>query len=242
MRPYIICHMMSSVDGRIIGDRWTPAYDGTGFDTTVQCYYDISNDFGVDAEWLGRKTVQTDLVKASFDHRNEPPAQNLIPFSGTRDTKRMCIVMDPTGKIRYSENTIMGENIIVVLGESVSESYLAHLRELGISYLFAGPNGNDLEKAMNSLFEMGIRKIVLQGGGFINGTFLKAGLIDELSLLIYPGVDGLAGSSTVFDWAGTDGERPAKGQALELLSVKTMSHGVIWMQYKFHGQKSNADN
>ena len=129
MRPHIICHMMSSVDGRIIGDRWTPAFDGTDFDTTVQCYYDISNDMDVDAQWLGRKTVQTDLVKASFDHRNDPPAQNPEPFIRTRDTKRMCIVMDPTGKIRYSQNTIMGENIIVVPGERVSQTCLAHLHE-----------------------------------------------------------------------------------------------------------------
>lgn len=237
MRPHIICHMMSSVDGRIIGDRWTPAFDGTDFDTTVQCYYDISNDMDVDAQWLGRKTVQTDLVKASFDHRNDPPAQNPEPFIGTRDTKRMCIVMDPTGKIRYSQNTIMGENIIVVLGKSVSQTCLAHLRELGISYLFAGADGSDLDMALTHLGEIGIRRIVLQGGGIINGSFLKAGLIDELSLLIYPGIDGLARSSSVFDWAGENGDRPSDGQALELLSVQQMPHGVVWLRYRFHRQK-----
>lgn len=68
MRPQIICQMMSSVDGRIVGNGWTRPYDGTDYETVIACYFDISNDMGADAEWLGRKTVQTDLVRDTFDH------------------------------------------------------------------------------------------------------------------------------------------------------------------------------
>ena len=47
--------------------------------------------------------------------------------------------------------------------------------------------------------EFGIETLSLQGGGIINGAFLKAGLLDELSLLIYPGIDGLSGVPSVFE-------------------------------------------
>lgn len=241
MHPQIICQMMSSVDGRIVGNGWTRPYDGTDYETVIGCYFDISNDMGADAEWLGRKTVQTDLVPDTFDHGDSPKADQFDTFFGTRETARMCIVMDPTGKIRYLDNRIMGENIIVVLGESVSKAYLDHLRELGISYLFAGPEGNDLNKALETLGDFGIRKIMLQGGGIINAAFLKAGLIDELSLLIYPGIDGLAGVPAVFEYFGDNGKRPANGQSLELLSMKQLQHGVAWLRYRFHPAPSKTE-
>lgn len=238
MRPQIICHMMSSVDGRIVGNGWTRPYDGTDYETVIGCYFDISNDMGADAEWLGRKTVQTDLVPDTFDHGDSPKANHFDTFFGTRETARMCIVMDPNGKIRYSSDRIMDENIIVILGESVSQSYLEHLRELGISYLFAGKDGNDLNRALKTLGTFGIKKIMLQGGGIINGSFLNAGLIDELSLLIYPGIDGLAGIPGVFEYFSDNGERPAKDQSLELLSMKMLQYGVAWLRYRIHPSPS----
>lgn len=30
MKPYVICHMMSSVDGRILPDRWHPSVEDRG--------------------------------------------------------------------------------------------------------------------------------------------------------------------------------------------------------------------
>jgi riboflavin biosynthesis pyrimidine reductase len=121
------------------------------------------------------------------------------------------------------------------LSEQVSDPYLEHLRERGISYFFAGVDGNDLVMALDVLGnEFGVTTALLEGGGFMNGTFLKAGLIDELSLMIYPGIDGLAGVASIFEYRGEEGELPAKGQALELTSVERMSDGVIWARYKFH--------
>ena len=68
----------------------------------------------------------------------------------------------------------------------------------------------------------------------MNGVFLKAGLIDELSLTVYPGIDGLKGVPTIFEYAGTTDERPADGQCLELLSATTEEGGLVWLRYRFH--------
>jgi riboflavin biosynthesis pyrimidine reductase len=45
----------------------------------------------------------------------------------------------------------------------------------------------------------GLKILLLEGGGRINGSFLKAGLIDEISLLAFPGIDGLSGMPTIFE-------------------------------------------
>lgn len=150
-------------------------------------------------------------------------------------TRRKLVILDPHGKIFYDTNTIMNSGIIAVLGENVSEAYLTHLRENDISYLFAGADGHDLESAMEQIGTLfNIERIVLEGGGIVNGQFLKHGLIDEFSLMIYPGIDGLAGIHSIVEYTGSGGEQPAAGQSLELISADKLENGVIWLYYRVH--------
>jgi len=65
------------------------------------------------------------------------------------------------------------------------------LREKGISCIVSGKSSVDLANAVNRLGEhFGIRTLILEGGGHINEAFLQADLVDEVSLLIVPGIDG----------------------------------------------------
>jgi 5-amino-6-(5-phosphoribosylamino)uracil reductase len=79
--------------------------------------------------------------------------------------------------------------------------------------------------------QFGLKTLLLEGGGVINGTFLKAGLIDEISLLIYPGIDGLSGVPSIFEYHGQSDERPASGQSLRHISTQTIEDGFIWARY-----------
>lgn len=235
MKPKIICHMMSSVDGRLIGDRWSKPFDGTEQDELYKCYYEVSKALGSRAWMIGSNTIRQDFEVDIFDYEKYEPAKEFKPFIGKRETADTCIVFDSKGKIIYAEDNLNGDNIIVVLGETVSDEYLAHLREKSISYIFAGKNGYDLDRALTLLnAEFGYEELLLDGGGVLNGIFLKAGLIDELSLLIYPGVDGLSGIPSIFEYRGNAGELPAQGQALELLSVERQAYGIVRLHYKFH--------
>lgn len=80
--------------------------------------------------------------------------------------------------------------------------------------------------------------ISLQGGGIINGGMLAAELITELSLVIYPGIDGQASDLSIFEYLGATDERPADGQSLELLSSETAGNGIVWVRYRFHKKNS----
>jgi RibD C-terminal domain len=54
------------------------------------------------------------------------------------------------------------------------------LREKGISYIVSGKSSVDLANAVNQLGEQfGIRTLLLEGSGRINGAFLQADLVDE---------------------------------------------------------------
>jgi riboflavin biosynthesis pyrimidine reductase len=83
--------------------------------------------------------------------------------------------------------------------EQVSDAHLAGLRRDGVSYIFAGERELDLALALEILNrELGIERLLLEGGGKSNGSFLRAGLIDEISLAVCPAVDGARGGPYAF--------------------------------------------
>lgn len=233
MKPKVICHMMSSVDGRLMPYRYSTPVNGASVDDLIEQYVALSGQLNGDASLIGRPTLQAMYFKDTFDHKDYPPTDNVDTYIVKPDKADTYIVLDPNGKIFY-DNT-GDNNYIAILGEKVSGEYLLHLREKRVSYLFAGHDGNDLEKALNILADdFGFKTILLEGGGIINGLFLKAGLIDELSLFICPSVDGLSGVPAIFEYRGEADELPAQGQSLELISVKQLENGVAWLYYKFH--------
>jgi riboflavin biosynthesis pyrimidine reductase len=235
MKPKIICHMMSSVDGRLIGNRWSFPFDGKMREDLFEPYYETEKEFHIRGWLVGRNTIHEDFDQDIFDYEKYLPAKQFEIFKGKLDSSEIAIVVDSKGKIKYREDNLNGSNVIAVLSEKVSEEYLSHLRDKSISYIFAGADGYDLSKALETLnTEFGFNEILLEGGGVLNGMFLKQALIDELSLLIYPGIDGVSGMPSVIEYKGKENEVPAKDQSLELKSVTRLRDGIIWLRYQFH--------
>jgi 2,5-diamino-6-(ribosylamino)-4(3H)-pyrimidinone 5'-phosphate reductase len=120
--------------------------------------------------------------------------------------------------------------VIEVLTETVSTAYLKHLRDCQVSYIFAGKTSIDLKVALAKLTTLfGIKKVRVDGGGIVWGSFLKASLIDEISHLVVPVADGSIGTPTVFD--AEQGHTKRKAKALRLKSIKRFPGGVLWMRY-----------
>ena len=81
------------------------------------------------------------------------------------------------------------------------------------------------------LSRFGAKKLLLEGGGAINGAFLKHMLIDEFSTLIFPAVDGVAGIQSIVDYNGAEGDRPGAGQSLRLTHCETLEGGMVWLRH-----------
>lgn len=233
MKPKIICHIMSSVDGRLLDRRWTAPYNAER-NELLKVYSDASRELGTDAWMFGKNTV-CDIFPGRFDAAGHPLSPDTPSvFRGERRSGRMFIVFDPDGDILFTSSTLRGDNILVVLGRNVTEEYLARLREMLISYVVID-DATDLREGLETVNnEFGIKAVSVQGGGILNGELLAAGLIDELSLVMYPGIDGLSGVPSIFEYVGYATEYPAKGQRLQLLYALQREHGVLWMRYKFH--------
>ena len=208
---------MSSVDGRLIDGRWTAPYEAERSDL-LKVYAAIGRELNTDAWMFGKNTV-----RATFTYRfgiaghtisSDEPAV----FIGERHSERMFIVADPEGDIYFTSPTLRGDNML----------------EIHISYVIVS-DATNLREGLEAVGrEFGIRRVSVQGGGILNGALLAEGLIDELSLVVYPGIDGLSGVPSIFEYMGGATEYPSQGQRLQLLSASRREHGVMWMRYEFH--------
>jgi riboflavin biosynthesis pyrimidine reductase len=240
MRPYIICHMGTSIDGRLHPSRFTAAAAGVSAAALRSHYEEVAGRFEAEGWIVGRKTM-AEMAKGQPKAIANVPRLPREPHVAGRNGRSLAVAIDPAGRVHYGRDNIGGDHIIAVLGEQVSDAYLAELREDGVSYIFAGPKGDDLPGAMAQLSSVfGVKKLLLEGGGGINGSFLKLGLIDEFSTLIYPAVDGLAGVQSIVDFAGADGERPGEGQALRLIGCETLEGGMVWLRHAVEKEPGSA--
>lgn len=227
MKPYTVCHMVASVDGRILHSRWRPqTREGGGL------FERLHVKLGGDAWLVGRVTGQEFAKAKAYDPHTDRTYPR-EPWLARRDAEAYGVVLDAQGKIAWGRSDIGGDPIVVVLTEQVSDAHLAGLRKDGVSYFFAGERELDLVFALEFLNrELGVKRLLIEGGGGNNGAFLRAGLIDEISLAILPAIDGAKGAPSVFDSTDRDTELRAPIAEMSLESCEVLDGGAVWLRYR----------
>jgi riboflavin biosynthesis pyrimidine reductase len=217
--------MTSSVDGRTRLSRWRPK--GTG----AALFEQVHDELGGDAWLVGRVTGQ-EFAKGKPYPASTAETFPREPWFATRNAKAYGVVLDAHGKIAWGRADIGGDPIVVVLTEAVSDAHLAGLRSDGVSYFFAGKSELDLALVLDMLNrELGVKRLLLEGGGGANGAFLRAGLIDEFHLILCPAVDGAKGAASVFDSPEADTDRRAPVTAMTLESSRLLEGGAMLLRY-----------
>ena len=219
-RPYIICHMMQSVDGRIACDM----VDKISGDE----YYDALASLDCPSHVEGKHSYQIHYCGFEEFKPLRPGGIAKEKWHKAGNTDAYSISVDTKGVLLW-DNTDNTDRLCIV-SEEASAEYLDYLAQKGISYIATGKNGVDLPRAMEILYEdFGVERLAVVGGGKINGAFLAAGLTDELSAMIAPGIDGRMGQPALFDGIGDcENFLPTK---LIFREVKALPNGVIWARY-----------
>ena len=227
MKPYVICHMNMSVDGRIWHSRWRPAEN-----RMAGLFERIHEQLG-NGSWLIGRVTGSEYAKAgSYPDRTDRTLPR-EPWFARRDAAAYGIALDARGKIAWGRSDIGGDPLVAVLTEQVADAHLAGLRQDGVSYIFAGERELDLSLALDILNrQLGIERLLLEGGGKMNGSFLRAGLIDEISLAVCPAVDGARGGPHVFDSNDEVVGPTAPVTSMTLMSSEVLEGGVVWLRYR----------
>ena len=227
MKPYLICHMVTTIDGRIMGGRWGKM---PGITSGASLFETTAASFGIGA-WIVGTTTMKEFCAKPFKLKSAGRKTVRRDHVTNPTAKRLAIGADRRGQTHWKSNKVEGDHVVLLLTQQVTDAYLAHLQAAGVSYLFCGKTDIDLPLAMDKLARsFKLKKAMVQGGGAMNGSFLKAGLIDEISHLTVPVADGGVGIQTFFDIPG----KPPKVAAakLKVISHKMLPGGVSWMKYK----------
>lgn len=224
MRPYIISHMMMSVDGRIDCPMVAQISD--------EEYYTALESFGTSSKLSGRVTAA--LECPAVKEETSGCSDSVLGRESVHkevDNEEYTIVVDTHGRLQMASGEADGHPLLVVMSESVSEAHLEILRKNHISWIATGKERINLHRAMEILNEQfGVKRLVIVGGGNINGGFLEAGLVDEVSVMIAPGIDGRKNETAVFDGCTWKDKSPYH---LKLQHVEQVSGTeVIWIRYQ----------
>lgn len=227
-RPFVICHMTMSLDGKVTGDFLHQSQSRAA----TSAYYRINRDYGASAFACGRVTMEESFTSgfrpdlSRFDGSVIPPMDHVAD----ENASFFAVAFDRHGSLGWKGAHIKdedpgygGAHIVEVLCESVPQACLSYLHEMGVSYIFAGKDDIDLPLALRKLREIfGIRRLLLEGGSLLNGSFLREDLIDELSLVLAP-VTAAAGDRSLFDRSVTS--------SFHLDDVQSLEEGVVWLRY-----------
>jgi riboflavin biosynthesis pyrimidine reductase len=231
MKPHVACIVSASIDGRTLLSRWSP--DPAHLRGLFERVHD---EIGCDAWLIGRATGREYAKRESYP----PHTAETFPrehWFARREAKVYGVVLDAHGKVAFGRSDIGGDPIVVVLTKAVSDAHLAGLRSEAISYVFAGDTELDLGLALDILNrDLGVKRLLVEGGGTTNGSFLRAGLIDEINLILCPAVDGTTGAPSAFDARDGDAMQKAPLQKMTLESTQPLEGGALWLRYRVQNQ------
>ena len=220
-KPYIICHMMTSVDGRI-DCAMTEQLPG------VQEYYDTLKKLHAPSRVSGRVTAQLEMALTGTFHPTQNQPLGKEAFSKAVDADGYEIVMDTKGTLLWPDDTNSSRPLLIITSETVCSEYLNDLDSKHISWIACGKEKIDLKRACSILAEQfDVTRMAVVGGGHINAGFLETGLLDEISILIGAGIDGRGDMAAVFD--GLPMKRSVT--PLKLTNVQQFSSDAVWLRY-----------
>ena len=229
-RPKIICHILQSVDGNIDGSFFSQPETMPA----LREFSRIREEYACDAVISGATTAAEIYVSITTD--NLPEVLETYPRTDWQAAKadKYAVIIDGQGTVHWQSGMVERRSdkmhIITILQEDVSDAYIAHLRQAGVSYVFAGKDSLDLPLAVRKLKEQfGIEKMLLSGSGIVDWAFLQAGLIDEISLVIPSVIDGGTWLASAFDDSTFAVTHCPTGLALK--DAQRLDGNVLWLRY-----------
>lgn len=219
MLPRVIVHNELSVDGRM--DWLTP---------DMGLYYGLAEQLGADTMLSGSNTLLIGMPPEQY-----PEVEASAPASrDPSDTRLLLVVVDGRGQVR-NLNRLRQEpywrDIVVLCCRATPQEHLDYLRRQYIDYIVAGDERVDLRAALEALAERyGTRVVRVDSGGVLNGALLRAGLVDEVSVLVDPCLVGGTTPRALF--VAADLISSEEVVPLRLLHLEQVSGDVVWLRYE----------
>jgi 2,5-diamino-6-(ribosylamino)-4(3H)-pyrimidinone 5'-phosphate reductase len=213
-RPYVILNAAMSLDGKIA------TYTG---DSRMSSPDDLRRVHrlraSVDGIMVGMRTLLRDDPKLTVKFANDLKPPRIIVDSNAQTPLTSFVV-----------RTAKEFPTIVAVTSRASKNRIEILERRGVKVLVCGKGPLvSVRILLQILRKLGIRKILLEGGGALNWSMLNNGLVDEVSVAITPRILGGEKAVTLVEGKGSPLVRD--GVKLKLLNTARYGPDLV-VRYK----------
>lgn len=185
---YVILNAAMSIDGKISTRR-------------------NDSSFSSRKDWIRvhklRSSVNGIVIGISTVLEDNPMLSVRYYSKGTKDPVR--IIVDSNARIPLNSRIIRSsKNIqtIVATTPNASTRKIKELKKAGVQILVSGKRKVNIKNLFQQLENLGLKRILVEGGGEINWSVLKIGLANELIVTISPVVVGGRDAKTLVEGEG----------------------------------------
>ena len=168
----------------------------------------------VDAILIGKNTAKLD----------DP----VLSVHNAKKKNPIRIILDSNATIQNNSRILRTSSqipTIIAVGESASKKNLQRLEKLPVQIIVCGKQRINIKKLLVELRKQGIKKILIEGGGETNWSFVKENLVDEVIITVTPYLVGGVTATTLVD--GNGFSTIAKSTKLKLKSARRMNNEII---------------
>jgi 2,5-diamino-6-(ribosylamino)-4(3H)-pyrimidinone 5'-phosphate reductase len=223
---HVVVHNSISADGGV-----------NGFEVDLGLHYGLASTFDADVHLVGSDT----MLAAGMETDDPAPGLPGLSDDDPDDGRPLLAVVDSRGRVRtwtaLRQAPHWRDRMVALCSLATPSGYLDHLAAQHVDHVIAGDRHVDLAGALAALEQTyAAKRVLVDSGGTLNGALLRAGLVDEVSLLVHPHLVSGPAHASMFRTA-----EPADPVALRLVNVEQHGDGIVWLRYDVVASAESAD-
>jgi 2,5-diamino-6-(ribosylamino)-4(3H)-pyrimidinone 5'-phosphate reductase len=222
-RPFVILNAAITADGKTD----TVARKGAAISSAEDMQRVDQLRADVDAIMVGGRTLTGDDPRLTV--KSEHLRQERIQRGQSANPVKVGVitVADLPPESRFLSS---GPAQVIVFTTAQSKpEHIERLQRAGVSVYRMGEQQVDLVLAMQKLAELGIQRLLVEGGGILIESLLKLLLVDEVNIYVAPLIFGGAGAPTLASGSGLSRDEALH---LQLIDVSRMGPDGVLLKYQ----------
>lgn len=217
-RPRVTVHNTMSLDGQL-----------TGFPVDLGLHYEVLGGLPYDAILAGSGTLLAAARADGVDLTGEEPPQPPAP----ERTGPWLVIVDSKGRLTrlsWLRAQPYWRDVLILCSHATPAKHLNRLRRHRVDHILVGDDHVDLAAALHTLADRyRVAAVCTDAGGTLNAQLLRAGLVDEISIIVAPHLAGTGQTPAV---SLADGVPGTALPAMELLSAQRLRGQHLWLRYR----------
>ena len=208
-RPHVILSAAMSIDGKIATR--TGNSELSSRKDLLRVHKLRAN---VDAILVGKHTLMID-----------DPSLTVKYVKGRNPIR---IILDSEGSIKSTSKIIKTCKMIptiIAVSEKITQKNITRLESRGLEVIKCGQKKINLKKLLHILRKKNIKRLLVEGGGTTNWSFIKDGLVDEMIITITPYV--LGGSSAISLVQGEGFDKISHAPLMKLKKINRINNELV---------------